>query len=458
MDNDGSWGCNCNPGYRDNEAGDGCDEINECDDDADICNSKANSKCSNLIGITGGNQGYECICKDGYRAEDDACVMNNDCDSGAVTCDANEHCVDDIEGPGASCYCNTGFEATGVNNTCVDVDECANGSDRCHENAFCTNVVGGDPGYTCECSNQYSGDGFDCYMCPSRECWDYDAEARQCVPKEDCSELTCGPNSMTVGFVDAMFGLEEGDTVSWFGGAVPSGVNGTWSLESAFGENGMQYSYDNVTETVKLFQVFSLVGAERESISRARSDIQQQNNEIALSDGTVETTPFGVSIAFSCVYSTKITLSTDAYAVEDVSISDSLTNSGDWTTGFTMSLDDADLMLGDILNVAISWGATGLVGDLTFVLNECVVSHGSTDISVIKGGCYAGVTNTEAGTENTAGKKSFSFKTFRAPGEDSAGQAIECSLTVCEAGSCNAPSSDDECPSEGNDSFYNYHL
>merc|ERR1711988_1357984 len=210
------------------------------------------------------------------------------------------------------------------------------------------------------------------------------------------------------------------------------------------GENGMQYTYDNVTETIKLFQVFSLVGAERESISRARSDIQQQNNEIALSDGTVD--------------STKITLSTDAYAVEDVSISDSLTNSGDWTTGFTMSLDDADLMLGDILNVDISWGATGLVGDLTFVLNECVVSHGSTDISVIKGGCYAGVTNTEAGTENTAGKKSFSFKTFRAPGEDSAGQAIECSLTVCEAGSCNAPSSDDECPSEGNDSFYNYHL
>jgi hypothetical protein len=255
-----------------------------------------------------------------------------------------------------------------------------------------------------------------------------------------------------------MFGLQDGDSVSWFGDAVPTGVNGTWSLESAFGENGMQYSYDNVTETVKLFQVFSLVGAERETISRARSDIQQQNNEIALSDGTVETTPFGVSIAFSCVYSTKITLSTDAYAVEDVSISDSLTNTGDWTTGFTMSLDDADLMLGDILNVDISWGATGLVGDLTFVLNECVVSHGATDISVIKGGCYAGVTNTEAGSDNSAGKKSFSFKTFRAPGEDSAGQAIECSLTVCEAGSCNAPSSDDECPSEGNDSFYNYHL
>jgi len=299
-------------------------------------------------------------------------------------------------------------------------------------------------------------------MCPSRECWDWDAEANQCVPKDSCSSLTCGPNSMDVGFTDAMFGLEAGDAFTWFGDAVPvnNATLGTWSLSSAFGDNGMQYTYDNNTETVKLYQVFSIVGGERDSIARARSDIQQTNNEIDLNGSQVETTPFGVSIAFSCVYSTKITLSTDKYSVEDVSISDSLTHSGDWTSGFSMVLNGGDnnLMLGDILNVAISWSASGLIGSLDFVLTQCVVSHGETDISVIKDSCYAGVTNTMAVESDSADTKAFSFKTFRAPGTDSANQEIECSLTVCEAGNCNAPSSNDECPSEGNDSHYNYHV
>ena len=119
---------------------------------------------------------------------------------------------------------------------------------------------------------------------------------------------------------------------------------------------------------------------------------------------------------------------------------------------------DNNLMLGDILNVAISWSASGLIGSLDFVLTQCVVSHGETDISVIKDSCYAGVTNTMAVESDSADTKAFSFKTFRAPGTDSANQEIECSLTVCEAGNCAAPSSNDECPSEGNDSHYNYHV
>ena len=41
----------------------------------------------------------------------------------------------------------------------TDIDECAQGLDRCHEHAMCTNTRGG---YTCECRAGFTGDGFNC--------------------------------------------------------------------------------------------------------------------------------------------------------------------------------------------------------------------------------------------------------------------------------------------------------
>ena len=42
---------------------------------------------------------------------------------------------------------------------CVDLNECAEGTHTCHENASCTDVVGG---FTCECLIGFTGDGFVC--------------------------------------------------------------------------------------------------------------------------------------------------------------------------------------------------------------------------------------------------------------------------------------------------------
>jgi hypothetical protein len=42
---------------------------------------------------------------------------------------------------------------------CVDVDECALGTDNCHDNATCNNT---DGSFECSCNDGYSGNGTSC--------------------------------------------------------------------------------------------------------------------------------------------------------------------------------------------------------------------------------------------------------------------------------------------------------
>ena len=54
----------------------------------------------------------------------------------------------------------------------LDVDECDNGISQCHSSALCKNNA---PGYCCECTDGYYGNGVDCVkegkiiVCPKTE-------------------------------------------------------------------------------------------------------------------------------------------------------------------------------------------------------------------------------------------------------------------------------------------------
>ena len=66
-------------------------------------------------------------------------------------CDANAECSNTIGS--FSCSCNPGY--TGDGTTCVDDDECSNGTHNCIEtNAFCINVAGS---FDCSCENGFFG-------------------------------------------------------------------------------------------------------------------------------------------------------------------------------------------------------------------------------------------------------------------------------------------------------------
>ena len=42
----------------------------------------------------------------------------------------------------------------------TDVDECELGEAMCHDNAACSDVVGGEDSYNCTCNPGFTGDGF----------------------------------------------------------------------------------------------------------------------------------------------------------------------------------------------------------------------------------------------------------------------------------------------------------
>ena len=44
----------------------------------------------------------------------------------------------------------------------IDVDECALGEAECHENATCSDVVGGENSYNCTCKPGFTGKGSSC--------------------------------------------------------------------------------------------------------------------------------------------------------------------------------------------------------------------------------------------------------------------------------------------------------
>ncbi|KAM4597806.1 adhesion G protein-coupled receptor E5 [Polymixia lowei] len=143
----------CPIGYYSDRDGK-CIDINECEDDDQMCGQ--NATCVNTEGS------FYCLCVDGFTtsssknftADSSArCKDINECvDSGDI-CGLNAICYNAI--PHYSCVCEEGYMSTtgvasfrmGDNVTCEDIDECQE-EDRCGHNAACINTPGN---YTCVC-------------------------------------------------------------------------------------------------------------------------------------------------------------------------------------------------------------------------------------------------------------------------------------------------------------------
>lgn len=212
-DFDARYECACNDGF----VGDGfvCVDVDECALGTDTCD--VNADCTNTPGSyecdchdTFEGDGHTCSCADGYEEVDGECVDINECQRGLHTCTASQYCINhpgtyecvsqgggggpltcpagyELQGdecvdvdecalgtddcvancrnvPGSfECYCSEGFEGDGY--VCTDIDECALGLDNCSEYADCTNDA---PGFTCTCKPGFEGDGVTCL--PPNEC------------------------------------------------------------------------------------------------------------------------------------------------------------------------------------------------------------------------------------------------------------------------------------------------
>ena len=185
----GSYSCECLEGFD----GDGfnCTEVNECETGDHDCHTDAT--CENIIG------GFNCTCNEGYYGDGWECIDGDECADGdsagningindtyfdTADCHENAGCTNTLGG--FNCTCDQGYYGDGV--VCEDQDECGqadgpgeiNGfnetlfaTHECDEVATCINQAGD---YNCTCNDGYSGDGFDC------------ADVNECEGDHECDE------------------------------------------------------------------------------------------------------------------------------------------------------------------------------------------------------------------------------------------------------------------------------
>ncbi len=119
------------------DSGEDCDDGNAIDDDS----------CSNAC-LFGG-------CPAGFAGPPGACVDVDECATGTDSCDANAACTNSIGSH--TCACTPGFVGDGA--SCSDVDECASGVAACPALAACVNT---DGSYGCECPPGTADNGSGC--------------------------------------------------------------------------------------------------------------------------------------------------------------------------------------------------------------------------------------------------------------------------------------------------------
>ncbi|XP_072199268.1 hemicentin-1 isoform X3 [Excalfactoria chinensis] len=179
----GSFHCGCDPGYQ--LKGRKCIDINECRQN--VC--RPDQLCKNTRG------GYKCIelCPNGMtKAENGTCIDINECHDGTHQCHYNQIC-ENMRGS-YRCVCPRGYRLQGAGRPCVDIDECE-ARDACqHE---CRNTLGS---YQCACPPGYR------LMPNSKTCQDIDecleqdtdcGSSRMCFNMRgsyQCIETPCPPN------------------------------------------------------------------------------------------------------------------------------------------------------------------------------------------------------------------------------------------------------------------------
>jgi Calcium-binding EGF domain/Thrombospondin type 3 repeat len=199
----GAYQCgDCPSGYR----GDGfeCHDIDEC--------AEHSAQCSELVSCENNVGSYACgACPAGYSGDGRSCTDIDECQ--AAPCDPLTACTNSAGGFACGA-CPSGYTGSG-HTSCVDIDECTDGTNPCSPLVTCANTSGG---FSCgQCPAGYSGDGrscadidecagdtdqcdalvicinnegsYGCGACPAG----YSGDGRSCTDIDECEQAPCDP-------------------------------------------------------------------------------------------------------------------------------------------------------------------------------------------------------------------------------------------------------------------------
>ncbi|XP_075384531.1 hemicentin-1 isoform X2 [Tenrec ecaudatus] len=174
----GSYRCvvHCGTGFRRTSDGLSCLDINECQE-----SSPCHQRCSNTIGS------FHCGCQPGYQLKGRKCMDVNECRQ--TVCRPDQHCRNTRGGYKCIDLCPNGMTKA-ENGTCIDIDECKDGTHQCRYNQICENTRGS---YRCVCPRGYRSQGVGRPCMDVDECENRDACQHECKNTFGSYQCTCPP-------------------------------------------------------------------------------------------------------------------------------------------------------------------------------------------------------------------------------------------------------------------------
>ncbi|CAJ1060969.1 hemicentin-1 [Xyrichtys novacula] len=172
----GSYRCvmRCGRGFRRTADGLSCTDINECQE-----SNPCNQHCLNTIGS------YRCACEPGFQLRNRRCIDINECRQ--RVCRSDQQCKNTRGGYTCIDLCPSGM-TKGANGTCVDIDECRDGTHQCRYNQICENTRGS---YHCTCPRGYRSQGVGRPCLDINECEVRDACQHECLNTPGSHRCLC---------------------------------------------------------------------------------------------------------------------------------------------------------------------------------------------------------------------------------------------------------------------------
>ncbi|XP_005733181.1 hemicentin-1 isoform X1 [Pundamilia nyererei] len=191
----GSYRCvtRCGRGFRRTADGYSCTDVNEC-----LESNPCNQRCLNTVGS------YRCACEPGFHLRNRRCIDINECRQ--RVCRSDQQCKNTRGGYICIDLCPSGM-TKGGNGTCVDVDECRDGTHQCRYNQICENTRGS---YHCTCPRGYRSQGVGRPCVDVNECERLPQPcAHQCINTPGSFKCACPPGRHLLGDGKSCAGLER---------------------------------------------------------------------------------------------------------------------------------------------------------------------------------------------------------------------------------------------------------
>ncbi|XP_065811778.1 hemicentin-1 [Labrus bergylta] len=191
----GSYRCvmRCGRGFRRTADGLSCTDVNECQE-----SNPCNQHCLNTIGS------YRCACEPGFQLRNRRCIDINECRQ--RVCRSDQQCKNTRGGYNCIDLCPNGM-TKGANGTCVDIDECRDGTHQCRYNQICENTRGS---YHCTCPRGYRSQGVGRPCLDINECERLPQPcAHQCINTPGSFKCSCPPGRHLLGDGKSCAGLER---------------------------------------------------------------------------------------------------------------------------------------------------------------------------------------------------------------------------------------------------------